>query len=447
MVSVTVDPKILHGRIDREGRLVAADPALEQLQCEAGSAIGQSLALPRIAAVARLALQLGAPVSRSAKAAASDRDFEFWVTATPDGDEIALTLEPTDVRQPQPSRLPDPAAPIAALTAGDAAGLARQMRWACDAHLVITQVSAPFARQLGLEPVAVRGLALTRLLQLNEDEDGMLPLLNALGARSDFSGQHAQARGDPQISLILDGRAITNKDGGFGGYEGTAQFTGITRRQPAPGASTDPELDRILRAPLDRIVANAQHLTGRDDGPLRSDYASYGSDIAAAAKHLLSVLEVMGGAPFEKGAEPVDLPSLVAEAVMMVEPQAEERSIALAVADTTGLSARGDERAIIQILVNILGNAIRHSPAGGTVWVQFAGHDAPAVTISDEGPGIAVEDQERIFGQFEQGSNASGETGLGLAIARRLARAMGGAITVESAPGQGARFTLSLPGA
>jgi signal transduction histidine kinase len=70
-----------------------------------------------------------------------------------------------------------------------------------------------------------------------------------------------------------------------------------------------------------------------------------------------------------------------------------------------------------------------------------------SVTVADEGPGIATPDQQRIFERFEQAHGKEKGTGLGLAIARRLARSLGGDVTVESAPGAGARFTLTLPGA
>jgi len=109
------------------------------------------------------------------------------------------------------------------------------------------------------------------------------------------------------------------------------------------------------------------------------------------------------------------------------------------------LDARGEPRAILQILVNILGNAVRHSPQGGTVAIVFdETHGKAQVTVADQGPGIDRRDQQRIFERYEQGA-APGSAGLGLAISRRLARSMDGDVTLESAPGEGARFTLTLP--
>jgi len=112
------------------------------------------------------------------------------------------------------------------------------------------------------------------------------------------------------------------------------------------------------------------------------------------------------------------------------------------------LMASGEDRAVIQILVNLMGNAVRHSPEGGTVQLAFEKTAGTAsVTVSDEGPGIDPADQQRIFERFERADEKTGGTGLGLAISRRLARSMGGDVSLESAPGEGARFTLTLPAA
>ena len=112
------------------------------------------------------------------------------------------------------------------------------------------------------------------------------------------------------------------------------------------------------------------------------------------------------------------------------------------------LAASGDHRGAVQILVNLLGNAVRHSPDKGTVAV-IAERDADrvSITVADEGPGIADADQERIFEKYERIGDTPGGIGLGLAISRRLARSMGGDISLSSEPGQGARFRLQLPSA
>ena len=110
--------------------------------------------------------------------------------------------------------------------------------------------------------------------------------------------------------------------------------------------------------------------------------------------------------------------------------------------------ALGESRSIIQILVNLIGNAVRYTREQTAVTISFerAGGSA-LIHVADEGPGIDRADHERIFEPFQQGGGGNEGTGLGLAIARRLARTMDGDIRLLSAPGNGARFTLELPAA
>ena len=243
---------------------------------------------------------------------------------------------------------------------------------------------------------------------------------------------------------------MTNPDGGFAGFRGTAE----TRQEPAQAsvvptrtAAFDHALDEALRSPLDRIIETAERIVERADGPLRNNYASYGGDIATAARHLLSVIQSMSEDPAQ-GHTSVDLAALAAEAVVMLEAQAEERHIQIGFDATRSLPANGEERAVIQILVNLIGNAVRHSPEGASVQLQFSRTAGTAsVTVADRGPGIEPADQQRIFERFERADERAGGTGLGLAISRRLARSMGGDVTLESGLGQGSRFTLTLPSA
>jgi signal transduction histidine kinase len=132
----------------------------------------------------------------------------------------------------------------------------------------------------------------------------------------------------------------------------------------------------------------------------------------------------------------------------MLESSAEERGVTITLDPAHELFARGQERAVIQILVNLIVNAIRYSPAQGAIRIGFSKTAGTAsVTVSDQGPGIAASDAQRIFERFERAHPKEEGTGLGLAISRRLARSMGGDVTLDSAPGEGARFTLTLPSA
>lgn len=442
MASVPSDLGPVTGRVDREGRLTSADPPLLRLQQEAGSNLGAPLALPQLAAVARSAIKLGVPLSRAVIAASNEQDLDLWVRAEPDAEGATLTIEGWKARPPAPPRL-------TLVGSEPEAGEQEQVAafgFTTDAELKITRFDERVAERLGLDVSTVIGLPLTRHFLLTDDGDGAMPLLTALVSRQDFSGQPAKVRGDGETALTLGGVALQYPNGGFAGYEIQVAIAGEAM---APGPMFDPALDAALRSPLDRIISAAERIVDRSEGPLRSDYAAYAGDIAAAGRHLVSVIKTMTEQETVAAEGEVDLAEATAEAIQLVEARAEERSIHIElVGASASLPAKGEPRGIVQILVNLLGNAVRHSPERGTIAVIAERRaDHVAVTVADEGPGVAEADQERIFERYERVGDAPGGIGLGLAISRRLARSMGGDIELQSAPGEGARFTLLLPAA
>ena len=444
MASAPSDPRPVLGRIDRNGRLIAADTELAALQSEAGSSLGSEIALPQIAAIARLARKLGVPVSRPAIAAGAEQDYELWVRAVPEGDEIALVIERWTPVPARRSRLSGLVPTDADLGVGPAAH-----EWITDEQLRVVSLSPELAAKLGVELGDVLGEPLTKLFKLEENEAGEMPMLVALAGRSSFAAQRAQARGGDKAILFLSGEGVIGPDGSFAGFKGSAEpeKEAPAAAAPVPAGMMDQMLDQALRSPLDRIIESADRIAERSDGPLRSDYAAYASDISAAARHLLSVIRSMGEEP--SGArDRLNLASLASEAAGLLEQEAESRDIRIAIEPAGALSVYGESRGITQILVNLIGNAVRHSPEGSTVAISFevSGHQVQA-HVADNGPGIDPADQQRIFERFQRAKTTEDGSGLGLAIARRLARSMGGDITLDSTPGQGARFTLSLPAA
>ena len=427
------------GRVDRDGRLIQADPALLRLQQDAGSTLGAPLALPQLAAVARSAMKLGVPLSRSVIAASIDQDLDLWVRAQPDAEGATLTIEGWKARPPAPPRL----TLVGSEPGDDASAEGPGLAFTTDAELRIKTIDERLASRLGIEPDQAVGQPLTRFFLLIDD-DGALPLLTAVGSRQDFEGQQARVRGgEDEQRLTLGGTAL-QPGGKFAGYAIRVAMDGSAE----PVGMFDPALDEALRSPLDHIIAAADRIVDRSEGPLRSDYAAYAGDIAAAGRHLLSVIKSMTEQESEAAAG-VDLAKSANEAVQLVQPRAAEQSVVI---ETIGaeepVMAAGEPRGTVQILVNLLGNAIRHSPTGGNVAliVERRGQMV-AATVADEGPGIAEADQERIFERYERVGDSPGGIGLGLAISRRLARSMGGDIELQSASGEGARFTLVLPAA
>ena len=443
MASAPYDQGPVHGRVDAEGRLVSADPSLLRLQEAAGSKLGAPLALPQLAAVVRSAFRLGVPLSRSVIAASADEDFDLWVRAEPDAEGASFTIEGWKVRPPAPPRL----TLVGHEPAADEVEPQPALGFATDAELKLSAIDPALAGRLGVSEGDATGQPLTRFFILVDDGSGLMPLLTALGSRQDFEGQQASLRSDPDTRVILSGTAQRSTSDRFTGFEIGADFGESEARTEPPGVF-DAALDEALRSPLDRIIAAADKIVDRSDGPLRSDYAAYAGDISAAGRHLLSVIRAMTEQPTVDPSR-IDLSQSVAEALQLVQSRAEARGVAVAVAGADNpLPAHAEARATVQILVNILGNAIGHSPSGGTILVKLEVAQGEArVTIIDEGPGIDAADQERIFNRYERVGDEPGGTGLGLAIARRLARSMGGDIQLVSALGEGARFTLVLAAA
>jgi anti-sigma regulatory factor (Ser/Thr protein kinase)/PAS domain-containing protein len=432
-----MDPVI--GRVDRQGRLTEADPALLRLQQDAGSTLGAPLALPQLAAVARSAMKLGVPLSRSVIAASADQDLDLWVRADPDPEGATLTIEGWKARPPSPPRLT-----LVGSEPDDEAGEdGSSLSFTTDTELRIKAIDEPLAARLGIDHDAAVGQPLTRFFLLIDD-DGAMPLLTAMGSRQDFDGQQARVRGGEEEQRLTLGGTALQPGGKFAGYVIRVAMDGGAE----PVGMFDPALDEALRSPLDHIIADADRIVDRSEGPLRSDYAAYAGDIAAAGRHLLSVIRSMTEQEAE-GVARVDLAKSASEAVQLVQPRAAEQSVTIElVSAVESVMATGEPRGTVQILVNLLGNAVRHSPSGCNVVVIVERRgEMVAATVADEGPGIAEADQQRIFERYERVGDAPDGIGLGLAISRRLARSMGGDIELQSAPGEGARFTLVLPAA
>jgi signal transduction histidine kinase len=272
-----------------------------------------------------------------------------------------------------------------------------------------------------------------------------MPLIDALASRSGFSGQLVSVRSS-KARLVLDAEAVVGSAGDFAGFEGSARLVDDDAAESRP--VLDSAIQTALRSPLDSIVRSAEEMVGHSEAPVRQEYAAYATDIATAARHLLSVIRSLAEHADNSGANQVNLAVLTSEAVGLVETAARERSIIIGVEPMEMLLARGEPRSVVQVLVNLIGNAVRHSPPATAVTVSFDSSGGSArVHVADEGPGIAPEHQDRIFEPYETAAPAGEGSGLGLAISRRLARAMGGDIELDSAPGQGSRFTLVLPAA
>jgi signal transduction histidine kinase len=454
----------VHGRIDSEGRLAEADPRLAALQRGAGGDIGGPVAIPQIAALARLARRLGIVISRPALAASGDMDIDLWVRAEPSGDGIALAVTGWNERPPR-----GPAPSTDAERQSDFLRAAADWLWETDAGLCFTTLSPAAAAAAGASASDLICRQLTRLFHLVEEAEGELPILAALAAQRRFDGQIAELRRADCGRYRLAGVPLIDGNGRFAGFRGSATRIEAGRIEdgevaqaaprPAPAARAPSEafserLDAALRTPLARIIADAETLGGQSEGPLRGDYAAYAGDIAAAGRHLLALvddlvdLQAIERPDFAPETEELDLADVARRAAGLLAVRAGEAKVRIDIPSASdSLPAAGAFRRALQIVMNLLTNAIRYSPEGGQIWIRTDREgDLAALIVADQGKGIAAGDQERVFEKFERiDPGEPGGTGLGLYIARRLARAMGGDISVDSAPGQGARFTFTLP--
>ena len=449
--------RAVRGRIDPDGRLVEAEARLMALHRSAGGEEGGPLAVPQIAALARLARRLGIVISRGAVAAEGEADLDLWVRAEPKEGWVDLAVTGWTAR---PARAPAPATD--AERQADFLRAAADWMWETDSALRLTMVSPAAAAAAGKAPAQLVGQQLTRLFRLREGEEGELPLLTALAEQRRFDGQPAELRGGRGGLYRLAGIPLIDGAGRFAGFRGSAvASTAAAPAGPPPATEASPEpgafgerLDKALRAPLARIIASAETIGAQGEGPIKTDYAGYAGDIATAGRHLLALvddlvdLQAIERPDFHPEGEEIDLADVARRAAGLLAVRAGERQVRIdSPAAGDSLPALGDFRRALQIVVNLLTNAIRYSPEGGQIWVRTDREgDLAALIIADQGKGISAEDQSRIFEKFERvDPTEAGGTGLGLYIARRLARAMGGVVAVDSAPGQGARFTFTLP--
>jgi signal transduction histidine kinase len=211
-----------------------------------------------------------------------------------------------------------------------------------------------------------------------------------------------------------------------------------------------------LRTPLNAILGYTELILDNVYGDVSEKVRDVLTRLEKSGRHLLALInDVLDLSKIEAGQltlgmSDYSMKDVVQTVLTAVESLAAEKKLALQAAVPPGLPlGRGDERRITQVLLNLVGNAIKFTEAG-EVRVEVSTTDgAFLVAVSDTGPGIAPADQEKIFEEFHQVDSSStrkkGGTGLGLSIAKRIIQMHGGRIWVESSPGRGSTFSFTLP--
>ncbi|MCG8509463.1 MAG: ATP-binding protein [Rhodospirillales bacterium] len=215
-------------------------------------------------------------------------------------------------------------------------------------------------------------------------------------------------------------------------------------------------LEDFENGEIDEIDAQ-ERIAGAVD-QLVDDVATKSGDGMTSVRHLQTVIgDILDFSKLEAGKlridiAPAEIGPVVADVLPSIEPLASAGEVSLHIETPPGLVARADAHRLSQIVLNLLSNAVKFTDPGGSVSLKaVALENAVEISVRDTGIGIEADQLETIFGAFEQVddplSRRSGGTGLGLPIARQLLGLMGGDIGVESEPGTGSTFTVTLPNA
>ncbi|WP_428333842.1 sensor histidine kinase [Novosphingobium sp.] len=440
------------GQCDADDRLIEADEALAGLQARCGGDLPGVLAVPALLALVRHTRVSGVAQSRIIGALDDGKPVGFLASVTPvaGGTHIELSqwrlmgdglpdAAPVDVLLYQTAalhalldtdqrvlsvdlRVPDGAE-------GDRALADLAAHWRADRDNV-------WSRSVELVGVAHRQPLHWRLI---DDTAIRIP------GSAQMWRARLLPRGDVGFDLLILPDAI-----------GDIAETAAPRAEPEQSWSRmiGRDLAPALRQPINRIVANAETIRTRLAGPLVDEYAGYAADIAEAGRHLLALVEDLADldaveAPeFNPAPDRIDLSDCGRRAAGILAMRAAERGITLISPDEDHtIPATGEFRRVLQILLNLITNAIRYGPERSSVQIETGGDAQTAwVAVSDQGAGLSADQAAHVFDKFERlGRTGDGGSGLGLYISRRLARAMGGDLVVAQ-DGPGARFVLTLPG-
>ena len=424
-----------------DGRLVRADGPVLRLHLLAGGQEGGHLAIPALSALASVTHKFQMRFARALMVADEDEDIELWVET--EIVESVARLKIIGWRAEQK---------IAEKSARE-----KQL------DRIDGMIELLFNRQLLLVSVsgdggqASFGIGNTAEEIFGSADDGaeiLYALQNHVPIHSDkaeigVAGQRYTVVGIPkhdQQHLFVGyecqlHRVVQEKNVLLENPEQPAQLFGL-------------QLGSALRQPLGRIIANAETIGSKLQGPIRDSYATYAKDIADAARHLVTLVDDLGDLEaierpgFSTAQDVIELGDIARRVAGLLALKAADHSISIITpAESPYIPATAEFRRVLQILINLVTNAIHYAPDGTRVTISISqSGELSQISVSDEGSGVPESDREKIFNKFERlGRSGDGGSGLGLYISRRLARAMGGDLAVETAEQGGAKFALTLP--
>jgi PAS domain S-box-containing protein len=241
--------------------------------------------------------------------------------------------------------------------------------------------------------------------------------------------------------------------------EASLAVTEVAREEAERASTVKSQFLRLvsheLRTPLTSLHLQLQRLTRDPRHPLDEQQRLLLRRGSLAATRLTGIIEALlhealiASGRLAGRLEDVDVGSLVRKVVEEARPQAEEKHLSLRIRTPDHAWVATEPRFLQLILGNLVGNAIKYTPAGAVEVAIEAGGDAIRISVSDSGPGIPPEERERVFEPFERGAHDAAAQvpglGLGLAIVRDLGAAIGARVELASVPGSGSTFTVVLP--
>ncbi|PLK25818.1 sensor histidine kinase KdpD [Novosphingobium sp. TH158] len=447
-------PGIALARTDAEDRLVSADEPLRSFQLRCGGEIPGVVAAPALLEIVRKSRRFGMKLSRPFAA----QDGVESVTALAEIEPAVDGGCTIRLRHWQARSMPvEDQAEVGERVATIDRDIAEfHARLDADQQVITAEAGSDELKPLATAMLAMPGKVWTGYVEAEGAVSGKVTHWRLL------NGVSVKVAGSPR-----PWRVTLTPLGGTPDQPAGFELALTSDIAPPPPAPPPPaglrkaearligrDVAPVLRQPIARIIANAETIRTRLAGPLAEEYSNYAADIAAAGQHLLALiddltdLEVVEADDFSTAPDNVDLADIARRAAGILGVRAREQGV-IVDAPRAGetLPAIAEFRRVLQVLLNLLGNAIRYSPPNSQVWIRLERiGDFARVIVADQGPGLSADEQARVFDKFERlGRSGDGGSGLGLYISRRLARAMGGDLTVESAPGQGARFNLSVP--
>lgn len=487
-------------RTDKDGVLAEGNDAFHRLNQQCGGS-DANVRIPGFETGVQAALLWGRPVTRSLSMVVAGEERHYWANMVPVrnvDDTISGVVGSLQDGTDQINRTR--AALVDQARFRDFTRASSDWFWETDELLRITALSDRLTALVGQPVATLVGRPIQSIGRFEENMAGDYPFDRALTSHTPFRNQLMVVEDSVGDAVLfhLAGVPVFDDAGVFRGFRGVGMdvtrtylmeeqtrsahrnledaLAELTKKNAALDVASEQartaleakneflaSMSHELRTPLNAIIGFAEAMQMQVFGEIQPHYVAYANDIVTAGYHLLGLInDVLDVSVIETGEvtlsmESVCLAPLVDQARSLLLLRAEAKHIDLsAVRCDPSVRIRADERRALQILVNLLTNAVKFTPEGGKIGVDVARQPGSppfiAFTVWDTGFGIASENHERVFEKFQQCVNDtySGKpegTGLGLHISRRLARLMGGDIELESALGEGARFTVLLPAA